>query len=75
MSHKQQIRNVNVHRTPLNEHVDTCGEKLFILFPFNKLNDTSKFEKKIKGKWLNKMFKPVLRENNDNAITTSNDAD
>ena len=58
--HRQQIRDPNVRQIPLSNHLETCGNKKFSIFPFHKMYDSSEVRRRIKENNFIEMFKPVL---------------
>lgn len=58
--HKQHINTPEYRKIKLSEHLDTCGQKKFNLFPFYKMYTETILERKEKEKYFIKLFKPKL---------------
>lgn len=67
----RQIPNTNVREILLIEHIETCGQNVFLIFPFPKLHDTSEFGSMINENRFIKTYKLVLNGNNNNNIPPS----
>ncbi|XP_062579660.1 uncharacterized protein LOC134241640 [Saccostrea cucullata] len=58
--HRQHINSPEYRQIPLSEHLDTCGNKQFTIFPFYKLSSESDIQRREKEKHFIHVFKPRL---------------